>query len=78
MPKIFHGLPSYILNVQSLTEIFKGYISEITSTPENFGVHSLRSGGASAAANNGILDRLISKQGRWSSEKARKVILKTV
>ena len=59
-----------------IREIFKGYISEITTTPENFGLHSLRSGGASAAANNGISDRLISKQGRWSSEKARNGYIK--
>ena len=59
-----------------IREIFKGYISEITTTPENFGLHSLRSGGASAAANNGISDRLISKQGRWSSEKARSGYIK--
>ena len=45
-------------------------------TPENFGLHSLRSGGASAAANNGISDRLMSKQGRWSSEKARNGYIK--
>ena len=44
-------------------------------TPEKFGLHSLRSGGASAAANNGISDRLISKQGR-SSEKARSGYIK--
>ena len=33
--------------------------------------HSLRSGGASSGANNHISDRLISKEGYWSSEKAR-------
>ena len=45
-------------------------------TPEKFGLNSFRSGGASAAANNGISDRLISKQGRWSSEKARNDYIK--
>ena len=44
-----------------IRDIFKGYISEITTTPESFGLHRLRSVGASAAANNGISDRLISK-----------------
>ena len=38
---------------------------------KNYGLHSLRSGGASAAAQNGVPDRLISKQGRWSSKTAR-------
>ena len=54
-----------------IKKIFKGYISEITTTLENFGLHSLRSGGASSSANNGVSDRLISKQSRWSSEKVK-------
>ena len=33
----------------------------------SFGLHSLRSGGASAAANFGVSDRLIQKHGRWKS-----------
>ena len=36
-----------------------------------FGLHSLRSGGASAAANPGIEDRLFKKLGRWKSERAQ-------
>ena len=64
------------ISYSRIREIFKGYISEITTTPENFGLHSLRSGGASAAANNGISDRLISKHGRWSSEKGRNGYIK--
>ena len=47
------------------------YIPDITANPEKYGLHSLRDGGASAAGNNGVTDRLVSKQGRWSSEKAR-------
>ena len=35
------------------------------------GVHSLRAGGASFAANNGIPDRLFKRHGRWSSENAK-------
>ena len=38
---------------------------------ENYGLHSLRAGGASAAAKNGVSDRLILKQGRWSFESVR-------
>ena len=36
-----------------------------------FGIHSLRSGGASAAAALGILDRLFQRHGGWRSVKAR-------
>ena len=35
------------------------------------GVHSLRAGGASSAANNGLPDGLFKRHGRWSSENAK-------
>ncbi|XP_076093969.1 integrase/recombinase xerD homolog [Mytilus galloprovincialis] len=37
----------------------------------NFGLHSLRAGGATAAASAGINDRLFKKHGRWASETAK-------
>ena len=36
-----------------------------------FGTHSLRAGGATTAANNGVEDRLFKRHGRWSSESAK-------
>lgn len=36
-----------------------------------FGLHSLRAGGATAAANAGIPDRLFKRHGRWRSETAK-------
>ena len=36
-----------------------------------FGLHSLRSGGATAAANAGVNDRLFKRHGRWRSDKAK-------
>lgn len=36
-----------------------------------YGLHSLRAGGASAAANANINDRLFKRHGRWKSEKAK-------
>lgn len=39
--------------------------------PKTYGTHSLRSGGASGAANNGVTDRMISKHGRWSLGESR-------
>lgn len=36
-----------------------------------FGLHSLRSGGATVAANNGVNDRLFKRHGRWKSETAK-------
>ena len=38
---------------------------------QNFGLHSLRARGASAAANSHINDRLFKRHGRWKSEKAK-------
>lgn len=49
---------------------FANHISTVTD-PSKYSLHSLRSGGASAAANNGVSDRKISKQGRWSSNSSR-------
>ena len=36
-----------------------------------YGLHSIRIGGASVAANNDLPDRVIKKHGRWKSEKAK-------
>jgi len=38
---------------------------------KDYGLHSLRAGGASAAANANINDRLFKRHGRWKSEKAK-------
>ena len=53
-----------------MREIFTDNL-KIIDNHKDYGLHSLRSGGASAAAQNGVSDRLISKQGRWASENAR-------
>ena len=36
-----------------------------------FGLHSLRSSGATAAVNAGVNDRLFKRHGRWRSDKAK-------
>ena len=54
----------------------KDYITEITANPEKCSLQSLRAKRASAEANNGITDRLMSKQDRRSSEKARNRCIK--
>lgn len=48
-------------------ESFKPHVADITK----YGLHSLRSGGASEAANRGIPDRLFKRHGRWASESAK-------
>ncbi|WAQ97973.1 hypothetical protein MAR_022346, partial [Mya arenaria] len=43
----------------------------IESNVRKYGFHSLRSGGATAAANKGVKDRMFKRHGRWASEKAK-------
>ena len=45
--------------------------------PKNlFGLHSLRAGGASAAANAGVSDRLFKRHGRWKTDQAKDCYIK--
>ena len=46
-------------------------LANISLDPKKFGLHSLRSGGVSAAANLGVNDRLFKKHGRWKSDKVK-------
>ena len=46
---------------------FKLYVSDISRC----GLHSLRLGGATAAASHGIPDRPFKRHGRWLSESAK-------
>ena len=55
----------------TIRELFNENISKMSNAKGNFGLHSLRAGGASSAAHHGVSDRLISKQGRWVSDRAR-------
>ena len=58
---------SYTTLREIFIEAFKPHVKDIKA----FGLHSLRSGGASSAANNGIKDRLFKRHGRWKSENAK-------
>lgn len=52
-------------------ELVKLGLREIGVDDRNFGLHSFRSGGATAAANSGVSDRLFKMHGRWRSEQAK-------
>ncbi|XP_046573043.1 uncharacterized protein LOC124281076 [Haliotis rubra] len=54
-----------------LRDIFLEALTPFVSDIKRYGSHSLRSGGATAAANNGIPDRMFKRHGRWRSEKAK-------
>ena len=61
--------------VSILRELFKKKMEELGYHASNLVLHSLRAGGATAAANAGIPDRLFKCHGRWKSENAKKMVM---
>ena len=72
------ALGKYQLSYTRIRENFKEMINGciVGKEAERLCLHSLRAGGASAAADNGVSDRLISKHGRWSSATSRDTYIK--
>ena len=60
-----------VLSYTRTREIVLQALSSLGYEREKFGLHSLRSGGATLAANNGVSDRLFKRHGRWKSETAK-------
>ena len=52
-------------------ELILQAFKDIGLNEKSFGTHSLRAGGATAAAENFVTDRLFKKHGRWKSERAK-------
>ena len=52
-------------------EVVLHAFSQVGYSTKLLGLHSLRSGGATAAANAGVNDRLFKRHGRWRSDKAK-------
>ena len=59
------------LSYSRLRELLLEKISSLGMDPKLFGMHSLQAGGATAAANAGVLDKLFKRHGRWKSESAK-------
>ena len=57
--------------LRPLHELFQRKLSHLGYPSKQFGLHSLRAGGASAAANAGVPDRLFKKHGLWKMENAK-------
>ena len=49
----------------------KQKLKDLGFPPVEFSPHSLRSGGATAAAGAGVPDRIFKRHGRWKSENAK-------
>ena len=63
--------PSGGLSYTRMRELFLGKLDQLGYNRRQFGLHSLRAGGATAAASAGIPDRLFKRHGRWRSETAK-------
>ena len=59
------------ISYSTVREYFKSSFKDIVPDIAVFSTHSLRSGGASAAANAGVADRLFQRHGRWKSVSAK-------
>ena len=59
------------VSYSSLRRDILGAVSRIGLEKSRFGLHSMRRGGATRAARNGVNDRLFKKHGRWRSERAK-------
>ncbi|CAH3184252.1 unnamed protein product, partial [Porites lobata] len=59
------------VSYSTIREYFKVNFKDIVPDISLFSTHSLRAGGASAAANAGVPDRLFQRHGRWRSVSAK-------
>ena len=59
------------LSYTRLQECFKGKLKSLGFLEESYRLHSLRVGGATAAANGGVPDRLFKRHGHWKSDSAK-------
>lgn len=58
---------SYTNLREQFLEALRPHVGDVSK----YCLHSLRSGGASAAANSGVKDRMFKRHGRWLSDKAK-------
>ena len=79
--KICHTKLGFSFHLQQLTysrapELFKKQLKVIGLDPKQYGLHNLRSGGASSAAAAAISDRLLMRQEGWRSQTAKNMYIK--
>ena len=68
--------PDVHISYTRARELLLSSLKSLGYDSKKFGLHSLRAGGASAAANGGINDRLFKAHGRWKSENAKDMYIK--
>ena len=82
IPRLFKAKKGYSasktlgISYSRAREIFLEKLNECNIPSNKYGLHSLRSGGASAASSSGVDERLISKHGRWKSDVSKNGYIK--
>lgn len=66
-----HKLRREPMSYSRANQLFKNALKTEGLDPKCYGLHSLRSGGATTAAAMGIPDRLLQRQGGWRSSRAK-------
>ena len=64
------------ISYTTFREQLKLDLSRILPNVSQFSTHSLRAGGATAAANAGVSDRIIQRHGRWKSSSSKNMYIK--
>ena len=54
-----------------MRELLQEKLVQLGYSPDSFGIHSLRVGDTTAAANAGIQDRIFKRHGRWKTDGAK-------
>ena len=62
--------PDKPISYSTFRRPFRKDLQSLGVEPSKFGLHSLRSGGATMAANNGVNDWVFQRYGRWKSVQA--------
>ena len=65
--------PDKPISYSTMRQAFRRDLKTIGADPSKFGLHSLRSGGATMAVNSGVSDRVFQRHGRWKSTKAKDI-----
>jgi integrase len=55
------------ISYNSVRALIKEKVEKLGLNPASFSTHSMRSGGASAAANSGVNERILQRHGRWAT-----------
>ena len=63
--------PNKPISYSTMRQAFRRDLKTIGADPSKFGLHSLRSGGATMAANRGVSDRVFQRHGRWKSAQSK-------